>query len=160
MSRALPVPKNVKDLFEDLLGRGITVSPAEPVRAAELNNTLVSLYVDDGLRLAAVVGMDLPLAVYCGAALGLLPPGGAQDAVADKQLSPMLTENVGEVCNVLNGLINREGMPHIRLYQTFAPGESPPTDAAGQLLALGRRLDLKVEVAGYGSGKFSMVLVN
>jgi hypothetical protein len=160
MSRALPVPKDVKDLFEDLLGRGITVSPADPLRAGELSKTLVSLYVDDGLRLAAVVGMDLPLAVYSGAALGLLPPGGAQDAVADKQLSPMLTENVGEVCNVLNGLINREGVPHVRLYQTFAPGESPPTDAAGQLLALGRRLDLKIEVAGYGSGKFSMVLVN
>jgi hypothetical protein len=159
MSRTLPAPKDIKDLFEDLLGRGITVRPADPVRAADLNETLVSLYVDAGLRLAAVVGMDLSLAVFSGAALGLLPPGGAQDAVAKGQLSPMLAENVGEVCNVLNGLINREGMPHVRLYQTFAPGESPPTDAAGQLLALGRRLDLKVEVAGYGSGKFSMVLV-
>jgi hypothetical protein len=159
MSRALPVAKDVRDLFEELLGRGVDVSPADPVRSGELPKTMVSLYVDDSLKLAAVVGMDLPLAVYSGAALGLLPPNGARDAVADGQLSPMLAENVGEVCNVLNGLINHEGLPHVRLYQTFVPGEDPPPDAAGQLLALGRRLDLKVEVAGYGTGKFSLVLV-
>src|SRR5688572_20482592 len=122
MSRVLPVPKDVKDLFEDLLGRAITVSPAEPVRAADLYKTLVSLYVDDGLQLAAVIGLDLPLAAYSGAAIGLVPAGGAQGCLEEGQLTPMLADNATEVCNVLNSLINREGLPHVRLYQTYLPG--------------------------------------
>jgi hypothetical protein len=160
MPRTLPASKDLKDLLEDLLGRGITVSPGDPIRTGDLYKMLVSLYVDDSLQLAAVVGMDLALAVYAGAAIGLLPPGGARDCVAEGQMTPLLAENVAEVCNVLNGLINREGLPHIRLYQTFLPGQTPPQDAAGQLLALGRRLDLKVDVAGYGGGRFAMVLAN
>jgi hypothetical protein len=160
MSRALPASKDVKDLLEDLLGRSITVSPADPVRSSDLPKTHVSLYVDDGLHLAAVVGLDLALAVYCGAAIGLVPVGGAKDCVDEGKMSPMLAENIAEICNVFSGLINRPGMPHVRMYQTFLPGKPPPADAAGFLLAIGRRLDLTVDVAGYGAGRFAIALAN
>jgi len=155
---SLPAPKEVRDLFEDLLGRHITVSPADPILASAVPRSLVALYVDSNLKLSAVIGMALPLAVYAGVALGLIPPGGAQDCVDDGVLTPMIAENVTEVCNVMSGLLNKGNGPHLRLYQRFLPGEGPPTDATGYLLALGRRLDLIVEVAGYGTGKLSIAL--
>jgi hypothetical protein len=161
MSRPLPVPKEVKDLFEELLGRSVTVSPGQPMKAADIARTLlVSIYVDDGMKMRAVVGMDLPLAVYAGAAIGLIPIGGAEASIGERKLSPMIAENVTEVCNIFSSLLNREGQPHLKMYQTHLPGEQPPMDAVGYLLALGRRLDLNVDVQGYGTGKLAIALAN
>jgi hypothetical protein len=161
MSRPLPVPKEVKDLFEELLGRPVTVGPADPIRAADLRNQLlVSVFVDPAMKMKAVVGMDLPLTVYSGAAIGLIPAAGAQACVDERDINPMIAENVTEVCNILTSLLNREGLPHLKMNRTFMPGDQPPADAVGYLLALGRRLDLMVDVQGYGSGRFTIALAN
>ncbi len=158
-THVLPAPLAVRNLLEDLLGREVSVRPGDPLQAADLTQVVAALYVDSSLRLSALVGMDLPLAAYAGAALGLMPAGGAQDSIEEKSLSPMLAENISELCNVLTGLLNREGAPHLKLYQLFKPGETVPTDAGAHLLALGNRLDLQVEVSRYGSGRFALVLV-
>ncbi|MBT8227350.1 MAG: hypothetical protein HKP61_08535 [Dactylosporangium sp.] len=160
MSRPLPAAKHIRDLLEDLLGRTVKISPTDPLRAAEMHQSLVAVYVDDRLKLAAVVGMSFPLTIYASAALGLIPPGGARDFVEERDISPMLAENATEICNIIGTVLNHEGMPHIRLYQTYLPGGAPPpNDAGGRLLALGRRVDLTLEIAGYGGGKFSLSLV-
>jgi hypothetical protein len=159
MPRELPVPKDVKDLFDELLGRPVTVGPADPMRAAQLReNPLSCLYVDDKLTLGAIITLDLPLAAYTGAALGLIPVAGAQACIEENELSTMVAENVTEVCNVLSSLLNREGQPRLRVHQTFMPGQMPPADAVGYMLALGRRLDLDIDVQGYGSGKMWIAL--
>jgi hypothetical protein len=152
----IPAPKAVKELLEGLLGKDVTVSPAGPLRIGDLPGTAVAVYVDDTMRMSAVAGLDLRLAANVGAAIGLVPPGGAQACVEDKELSPMIAENFTEVCNVLTTLLNREGAPHLRLQKVFLPGQQPPGDAASRLLALGSRLDLDVVVAGYGPGRFSL----
>jgi hypothetical protein len=158
MSFKLPVPKDVHDLFLDLLGRPVTVSPADPVLVEALKKTLVSVYTTNSRQLAAVIGMDLPLAVYAGSAIGLLPPGGAQDSVADGVVSATVAENVREVCSVMATLLNRPGGGHCLLHQVFLPGQEPPTDVVGTLLAIGRRIDLSLEIGGYGKGKLSITL--
>lgn len=159
MTRPIPTPKQIRDLMEDLLGRSVKVSPADPLRNADVHRSLVAVYVDDSLGLAAIAGMGFSLAVYSAAALGLVPPGGAHDFVEGQQMPPSLVENAKEVCNILGSVLNKEGLPHLRLYQTYLPGEALPADATGHLLALGRRLDLTVEVAGYGAGKLSISLI-
>jgi hypothetical protein len=156
MAHVLPVPKDVKDLFEDLLGRSVTVSPTDPLRNADIGETLVALYVDPSRQLGAVVGLDFKLTAFTGAAIGLIPAGGAEACIEDKAISKMIGENAIEVCNILCSLLNREGAAHLKLHQTYLPGNTPPNDAIAHLLALGRRLDLVVDIAGYGSGKLSM----
>lgn len=155
---ALPALLAVRNMLEDLLGREVTVSPADPVVGEDVPKSVVALYVDGSSRLAAVLGLDLSLAAYAGAALGLMPAGGAQDSIEEKKLSPMLAENVGELCNILTGLLNREGGPRLKLHQVILPGEPVPQDAQAYLVALGRRLDVKVDVARYGSGRLSVAL--
>lgn len=152
----IPPPKAVKELLEGLLGRDVDVSLADPVRADDVPQSVVAVYVDDALKLSAVAGFDLRLAANVGAAIGLVPPGGAQACIEDRELSPMLADNVTEVCNVLTTLLNHDGGRHLRLYQVYLPGESAPADAGARLLALGSRLDLSVAVAGYGAGHFSL----
>jgi len=158
MSHVLPVPKTVKDLFDDLLGRPVTVNPADPLKAADVPRTTFALYTDERMQLMAVIAMDFELTAYAGAAIGLIPPGGAEACIEDKEISKMIGENAGEICNILAGLINKEDAPRVKLHQTFLPGESAPPDAVNHALALGRRLDLKVDVSGYGSGKICIAL--
>jgi hypothetical protein len=158
MSLQLPNPKDVRDLFEDLLGRPVTVGPTDPLLADALKHSLICLYTDDQIKLTSVIAMDLPLTIFAGAALGLMPPGGAQDCVADKEVLPAVAENVREVANIMTGFFHREGGRHTKLHQVFLPGEAPPSDALSYLAALGRRLDLTVEVGGYGSGHLAVTL--
>jgi hypothetical protein len=154
----IPAPLAVRNLFEDLLAREVTVEPGAPMAVDDLPRVVAAVITDDQTRLAAVIGMDLSLAAHAGAALGLLPAAVADDAAEDGALEPGLADNVRELCNVLTSLLNREGAPHVRLYQVVVPGEKLPADAAAHLLALGRRLDLKVFVSRYGGGRFCLSL--
>ena len=154
----LPGSLAVRNLFEDLLGREVIVSPGDPIGAPAVPTSTVAIFTDNNQKIYAVMGMELSLAANAGAALGLLPAGAAEDSIDEKQLFPNLAENVFELCNVFTSLLNREGSPHIKLYQVIYPGQELPGDARAVLLALGRRLDLMVEVSRYGKGKLSLSL--
>ena len=154
----LPGSLAVRNLFEDLLGREVTVGPGDPLTAGEVDTATVAIFTDTSQQIYGVLGMQLSLAANAGAALGLLPAGAAEDSIDEKKLFPNLAENVFELCNVLTSLLNREGGPHIKLYQVIYPGDPLPADARAHLLALGRRIDLMVEVNRYGKGKFSLSL--
>jgi len=155
---ALPAALSIRNLLEDLLGREVTVSVANPPVVEDVPRTIGAVYVDPGLTMTAVLGLELPLAAYAGAALGLMPAGGAADCVEEGQLSPVLAENVAELCNILTSLLNQEGGPHVKLYKVYVPPEPLPGDAKALLLALGNRIDLSVEVARYGTGRLSLSL--
>ncbi|HEU4347847.1 MAG TPA: hypothetical protein VFR35_08670 [Actinoplanes sp.] len=154
----LPGSLTVRNLFEDLLGRDCNVGPGDPITQDDLSTAAVAIFADSQQQIYAVLGMQLTLAANAGAAMGLLPPGAAEDSIAEKKLNPGLAENVFELCNVLTSLLNREGAPHVKLYQVVYPGMPLPNDARAFLMALGRRLDLMVEVSRYGKGKFSLSL--
>jgi hypothetical protein len=154
----LPGSLTVRNLFEDLLGRDCNVSPGDPLTADDLPTATVAIYTDHAQQIHGVLGMQLALAANVGAALGLIPPGAAEDSIEEKKLFPNLAENVFELCNVLTSLLNREGAPHVKLAEVVYPGMTLPNDARAHLLALGRRLDLMIEVTRYGKGKFSLSL--
>ena len=151
----LPAPKDVRDLLEGLLGKDVSVSPGDPV---SLNDgAALAVYVDPQLATNAVCLVDVPLAAWFAGALALLPKGGLEDAIEDGELSDMHLEVVYEVVNVAAALFNGGGVTHSKLYKLYAPGDAVPGDLAG--LAAGfNRIDLDVEVAGYGSGAMSIVL--
>jgi hypothetical protein len=154
----LPGPLTVRNLFEDLLGRDCNVAAGDPITADDLPTATVAVYTDGQQQIYGVLAMQLTLAANAGAALGLLPAGAAEDSIDEQKLTPNLAENVFELCNVLTSLLNRDGGPHVKLYQVVYPGMPLPSDARAHLLALGRRLDLTIEVARYGKGKFSLSL--
>jgi hypothetical protein len=128
----------------------LTPEPNRPVT--------VAIYTAPDMSVNALCVMDLGASAYTAAALALLPPGGAQDAVQeDKELSPMLLEALHEVVNVLSALFNTPGAPHSKLNKLVADGEEIPGDVAGMLAGF-NRLDLALEVPGYGKGGLSLVL--
>lgn len=156
MLEELPAPKEVRDVLVDLLGRDVTVHvgampPETPV-------PVTAEFVHDDLSLAGLIGFQLVLAANVAAAVGLVPAGGAKACVSDGELSPMLGDNLCEICNVLTGLFNRDGGPHVRLRQVYLKGADVPPELRTQLRAVGSRLDLSVAITGYDSGAFSLVL--
>ncbi|GGK18000.1 hypothetical protein GCM10010124_08180 [Pilimelia terevasa] len=160
MTVTLPGLLPVRNLFEDLLNREVEVVPDDPTKSDDLPSTLVAIYVNNSGTMVAVLGLNLPLAAHAGAAFGLMPVGAAEAALEDKALSPALVENVAELANIFGSLLNREGGPHVKLHQVIPPGEPVPSDAAAYLLALGRRLDVKLTVSRYGTGRLALVLTD
>lgn len=151
----LPAPKDVRDLLEGLLGKDVTVAPGDPV---SLNDgAALAVYVDPQLSTNAICLVDVPLAAWFAGALALLPKGGLEDAIEDGELSAMQLEVVYEVVNVAAAMFNGGGVTHSKLYKLYAPGEAVPGDLAA--LAAGfNRIDLEVDVAGYGKGALSIVI--
>ena len=154
----LPDAKAVKDMLSGLVGKPVGVTPGAPVTPTATEPVSVAVYVSPTMAVNALCVMDLPLAAWTGGALALLPPGGVQDVVEeDGELTTMLTEALHEVVNVLSALFNVPGAPHSRLYRLYAPGDDLPADIAASL-AHHNRLDLAVDVPGYGKGGLSLVI--
>ena len=156
---SLPHRKQIKDLFEGLLGRDIAIGDSAPV-VFETPRPVVATYVDDTHRLTTVVVMDQALAAYAGAALALVPKGAAEDAIDDKMLPPNLFENSSEILNVLAAPIGDASGVHQRLDATFAPSDTVPPQVQAYGATLGAREDVEVDIAGYGRGSLSVVRVS
>jgi hypothetical protein len=154
----LPAAKDVRDMLSALVGKPVVVSPGAPVTPAENRPVAVAVYVDPQMAVNALCLMDLGAAAYTSGSLALLPPGGCQDAVEeDGELSGMLVEALHEVVNVLSALFNIPGAPHSKLHKLYAPGDDLPGDIAGMLAAF-NRIDLAIDVQGYGKGSLSLVI--
>src|SRR6476661_24403 len=154
----LPAAKDVRDMLSGLVGKEVTVSPGAPVTPEPNRPVTVAIFTAPDMSVNALCVMDLGASAYTAAALALLPPGGAQDAVEeDKELSPMLLEALHEVVNVLSALFNTPGAPHSKLNKLVPDGDDVPGDIAGMLAGF-NRLDLALEVPGYGKGALSLVL--
>ncbi len=159
MASYLPVPKEIRDLLTELLDRDVQVSPNAPLAPTPNNPCTVGVYVDDTLQVTAVIAFDLHLSAHAGAAIGLVPAAGAELAVGEGVLNDTLRDNVYEVLNIAASLFNVDGATHVRLYDVHHVGNPLPGDVMVKALTLGRREDLAVEVAGYGTGRLGVVLV-
>lgn len=159
MAVHLPQPKQLRDLLADLLGREVTLQPAPPFAPGPDTPASVAVYVDDALRISALVVCDLAFSAHAGAALGLVPAVGAEEAIADGTLSDSLAENLYEVLNIAASMFNVPGAEHLKLHALHPAG--PPLDPQLRVstLTLGRREDLAVSITGYGDGACSIVLL-
>lgn len=156
---AIPPIMAVRDMLMDMLGRDVKVGPSGPWAPSLRDTGAVAVYVDDVGRVRALISCNLELAVTLGASIALIPAKTAAGILEEGQLTEEIQENLNEVLNILAGLFNPPDGPHVKLQALHAPGQPPPADISAQLRAFGRREDLKIEVAGYGGGRLSLVLV-
>lgn len=156
----LPSALEVREVLQGLLGRDVEVLTGGPmVDPGAPGGALVAEYISDQMQLAALIVMDLPLAARSGAAIALMPSAASESDVDAQEISDVLLENAGEILNVLASLFNAEGAPHLRLNAVHAPGAGIPADVAPWVLAYVARLDLECDVAGYGPGGLSVLVI-
>lgn len=156
----LPAALEVRELLEGLLGRDIEATlGAAPVNPSEPPGAVTGIYVDDQLKLRALAVLDVPLACYVGASIALIPARTAELSVQSEMVASDLLDNTAEVLNVAASLFNPDGAAHLRLDRTYAPREVLPADVQRWVLAYVPRLDVELGVAGYGSGRLSVLVI-
>lgn len=156
----LPAPMEVRDLLEGMLGRDVDMETgADAITPDKFPGAVTGVYVDDQLRLSALVIIDEPLAACLGASIALIPAATSQAAIDDGFLPPALFDNAAEILNVMASLFNAEGAPHLRLYATYAPGETLPADVAKWVPAYVRRNNVTATVKGYGGGLINVLVI-
>jgi hypothetical protein len=160
MPTHLPVPKQIRDLFADLLDREVTLTPAAPQAPGPNTPTTVAVYVDDQLRISAVMVLDIELSAYAGAAIGLVPVAGADEAIEEGTLTETLRGNLFEVLNIAASMFNVPNHDHMRLHEVHPAGATLSPQARAMAFTLGRREDFRVDIAGYGAGHVSIVLLS
>ncbi|MFY0408588.1 hypothetical protein [Solicola sp. PLA-1-18] len=154
----IPAPHEIKSLCEGLLGRDVGLSDGTGVVPGIDAGARVALYIDDVNLPAAAVAGDLAFCAYAAAALGLVPAGGASASIEDGFLSPLLDEIVAEVFNVLASTFNIGEAPHLRLAKVYdSPVDLVPAARQALTSVGGRRADHQLDIAGYGSGRITIV---
>ena len=162
MTRPTPLPAalKVRELLEGLLGRDVDAQlGAAPIDPRQHPGAMVGAYVDDMLKLRALIVVDVPACAFVGAAIALVPPKAAAQCAEDGLLTPNLYDNTAEVLNVAASLFNVDGAPHVRLYEAYAPRETLPGDIAKWIMAYVARLDMDITVSGYGKGCLSVLVI-
>lgn len=154
----LPIAKEVRDLLTDLLGKDVTLQPGPPFAVTASTPASIAVYVDDSLQIRAVITCDLKLSAYVAAALALMPLAGAEAVIELGIIDESMRENLYEILNIAASLFNVPDSPHVRLYDLHSAGVALPPDIRARTQTLGRREDLTVDIAGYGSGRLSIVL--
>lgn len=152
----LPTEATVKELLSTMVGSEVTVQYAAQPSLDTANVGALARYVDDNGVLRALLACDLLVANALGAALALLPSDRVAQAVAAGEVPADIAENLHEVFNVGANLFNAPERPHLRLDQVLAAPAVPP-ELMAELLAAADRLDLDIDVPGFGSGPFAVV---
>ncbi|MDO5628495.1 MAG: hypothetical protein Q4G43_09265 [Mobilicoccus sp.] len=156
----IPDHKPIKDLFESLLGRDVTIATqSERVVPSARSACCVGTYMDGEGETQALVAADLALSARAGAALGLVPSTGADTAIENAELPAALYENFYEVLNIFSSLFFDDATgANLKLQTVYQPGMILPREAAMQMRGLGRREDFTLDVDGYGTGALGIVI--
>ena len=117
--------------------------------------THFAVYVDDNDVPVAGIGCTLEFGAYAGAALSMIPKGGAEEAVKANELSEMMLGNLNEFMNICSRWFMTADSPHLRLTATYAIDDL--SEAADQLLDSEDRLDFNIEIPDYGAGQIVCV---
>ena len=147
----LPGAEALKELFDMVVGGDTEVSEAGAIEIDQFSH--VAHFVDDGDQLVGLCYASLPLSAGLGAALSLIPPDAAEDMVKESALTPVASDNLYEVMNMLSSLYMNDASDHLRL-TVVEPSSGAPE---GCDLAALARIDYQVDAGRYGGGQIAFL---
>lgn len=153
----IPDAAQVKDLL-GILFDGVAVKGAAKLDVSAASTSFVGVYVADDGAPVALCACNFDFAAHAGAALSILPPNVAKEAIKSKALPPAMLENLRELMNICTRLVIKEGSPHVRLHEVH-PARALPAPAAAIVGAAKGRADFEVGIGKYGSGVLSLMAV-
>lgn len=152
----LPEVEDVREVLHGLLGRDITAARVAASGMKIDAKLVVGLYERENGKVGGLVISDLEVAAYSGAALSLLPIGVAQESIEDGTIEDSLLENFREVLNVGVRWFTAKGNPRVVLSEVYPPGTRLPDDVRRVMAAPADRMEILVEIAGYGEGRMRL----
>lgn len=152
-----PTDTQVHEMLGMLFGSALKINPVDPVATDADSNSMVAVFVNNEGSPATACVCDLPFAAFSGAALSMIPKGGAEDAARSGQLSEMMRGNLHEIMNICSRLFISNDTPHVRLETLYDKAEELPDNARAMVDAATGRSDFKVLIPGYGEGHISFL---
>lgn len=159
MARNMAFPEGdaISELIGMLVGKKVVVKPGRELSPSARDIGAQGVYIFDDGEIAAVVLTDIAFSGSTGAALSLLNANVVQQAMRSGELNDMLQENIQEVLNIGASWFNAPYRPHVKFREQAVAPAPLPDDAEGVVWDYDRRLDLKVEIAGYPVGTISLL---
>lgn len=152
----MPTRQRLRHFFTDLMDNEVMIGDgiASPARSTNL----VGVYVTKKLATVALVITDLEAAARLGGAMAQIPPGAVKDAISARALTPVMSRNFYTLLDNMAKVFDGQDAPSVSLYEMYEPNTVVPADVAALAGSVGRRMDLKVGVHGFGIGQMSIIL--
>ena len=117
---------------------------------------VVATFGNEEGQLCYAMECELPVANSIGAALTMIPAGGAEDATAEGTVPGNIADNLGEVFNICSSSFAKLEHGRIVFKKAWLPGEEFD-EATTQLLADAKVfVQLNYEIDGYQKGIISL----
>lgn len=152
-----PDTKEVSRMFTFLLGRQVKVAKGSRIRTGARDHWTLGVFVSEDDAVVGVCATDVPMAANTGAALSLFPPHKARSCIEDNVIEENIWENTREVYNVVSRFFHdtHEGM--VQLGASYQDGTQVPDDVRQFMRRSRQRVDLRVQIAGYGTGALALI---
>lgn len=152
----MPNRHTLRQFFAELMDTEVMIGDGTAAPARSTN--VVGVFVTKKLATVALVISDLEAAARLGSAMAGIGPGAVKDAVAGRNLTPVMSRNFYTLLENMAKVFEGEDTPEISLYEMYEPNSVVPGDVAALAGQAGRRMDLKVGVHGYGIGQMSLII--
>lgn len=148
-------PNAIARLFQQiLLGRVVKAEKIPPFHLTPVDPSVTAAYSTNQEAVAGVCIADLDLVHRAGAALCMIPADARLKAAT---LDPGLADNFNEILNICAQLFAGVDRRRVSLSSLSLSSEARPTAVAALIAAPPWRLDVKLSIADYGSGRMSLL---
>ena len=159
MATIFPTPSEieVRQMLSMLFGNDLEINPVDALETDAGSSTVAAIFIDDEGSPVTTCVCDMNFAAFAGSALTRIPIGGAEDAVESGELTENMLGNLHEVMNICSRLFMDSNSPHLKLDKLYASISETPENARTLIESISGRLDLKVQIPGYGAGCLSFL---
>ena len=155
----LPNDNEVRVILGMLFGGETAVKPGTEIKSnGSKGSSFTGTYLNDANEVVGACVCDRAFTVYAGAALSMIPAGGAADVVRAGEISKVMILNLGEVMNILSRTMINNTTPHLRYHQVYDDKEMP-ADIAAAAKTLTTQKNYLVSIPDYGSGLLSLRVI-
>jgi CheY-like chemotaxis protein len=144
------------NILSDLLGHKVAATPCEPPRLGSPG--VIGLYRSATETTTTLFVAELGVAAAVGAALSRVPPGAAEDFVAEGTLPDVILQNLHEVLNVLSKVVpgkdERWWLDEMQVHQVLNDHDHISSTTSPSWLQ-----PLEIKVAGYPFGRAGFLTV-
>jgi hypothetical protein len=152
----LPSTKMVAGLLSGIVGRAVTAGKAAPLDLRSKAPRIYGTYRDPSTQMPCLAVCDMSFCGYVGGAMLVFPLSSVKDVIRTGTLEDGMLDCVREILNICARIFNDNC--HQVFQDLYTSPAQLPQDAAALLKSAEGRVDMEVEVAGYGSGQMTILI--
>lgn len=154
----IPSAEAVARLFGDLIGKDVPVERCKAFALAPRSGATAAVFLTDQKAVGAVLILEIGASAAAGAALTSMPTTAVEEQVVAAKLSETLLENFREVMNIGSQLFQGTNAPRVAFSGLYQNPEPLPVEVTAVLAHPAARIDYKVTIPGYGSGRIAVLI--